>query len=283
MKHAIFTVSMPGSTPREAVERIRAYGGHGVEWRITKDTGDTANPGFWSGNRCTLQADWPDARFKEVAALTREAGLEVPNLGTYLSAEDLAGVERLMEVARLFGAPSLRVGLPGYNGSVPYPVLLEKSLALLAPVVDLARQSGVKAILETHHGTILPSASAAWRLVSPFPPEHLGVLYDPGNMVHEGYETYAMGLELLGRHLAHVHVKNARVATKPLAGPQRAGAEVVWSPLRCGSVDFARFLNALRSVGYDRWLSVENFSQDMPEDERLRDDLAFLREMDPLV
>ncbi|GIX08239.1 MAG: hypothetical protein KatS3mg115_2642 [Candidatus Poribacteria bacterium] len=42
-----------------------------------------------------------------------------------------------------------------------------------------------------------------------FRPEQVGVIHDAGNMVHEGFENYQMGCELLGPYLAHVHVKNA--------------------------------------------------------------------------
>ena len=131
---------------------------------------------------------------------------------------------------------------------------------------------GVRALVETHHKTITPSASLTHRLVSGFDPEHVGVLFDPGNMVFEGFEDYRMGLELLGPYLAHVHLKNARYA------PHKDGVwRPVWSPLEAGVVDFRAFLAALRGVGYDGWLVLEDFSGARPSGEALRHNLAFVR------
>ncbi|MNH42928.1 hypothetical protein D3C79_1047240 [compost metagenome] len=60
-----------------------------------------------------------------------------------------------------------------------------------------------------HFGNIAPSASLARQLVDGFDAKHIGVIYDPGNMVYEGFEQYKLGLEVLGEYLGHVHVKNA--------------------------------------------------------------------------
>ena len=85
MKYACFTVGQPESTPEEALKQLKDAGYDGVEWRITNDDGDTSSPGFWKGNRCTLQASWSDAQFEAVAKMTSDLGLEVPSLGTYLA------------------------------------------------------------------------------------------------------------------------------------------------------------------------------------------------------
>jgi len=53
--------------------------------------------------------------------------------------------------------------------------------------------------------------------VSDFDLRYIGIIYDLGNMVHEGYENYKLGLELLGDYLSYVHVKNAvwnRITTR---------------------------------------------------------------------
>lgn len=276
MRHAVFTVSMPRSTPEEAIARIRDAGGHGVEWRLVRDVGDTAKPGFWSGNRCTLQPDWDDERYARIAEATRVAGLAVPNLGAYVQAADPAEVERLMRIARILGAPSLRVGFGGYDGATPYWKALEAARAQLARVVEAAQRTGIKVLVEMHHGTLVPSASLAWNLVNGFPAERVGVIYDAGNLVHEGFENHQLGMELLGPYLAHVHIKNAAPAPKPLSGPQPLLFEAGWAPLRAGAVNFPRLFAAMRAVGYDGWLSLEDFSIGMDEPAALRDAFAFL-------
>ena len=93
-------------------------------------------------------------------------------------------------------------------------------------------------------------------------------------MVHEGFEAYELGLELLGPYLAHVHLKNAAYRRPDGGGVWQAR----WSPLADGLVDVQAFLDALSAVGYDGWLVVEDFSAERPVLEVLAHNLTFLRE-----
>jgi sugar phosphate isomerase/epimerase len=51
-----------------------------------------------------------------------------------------------------------------------------------------------------------------------------------------------------------------------------------WAPLEDGAVNFPQLFAALRAVGYDGWLSVEDFSAVRPSREALRHNLAFIRD-----
>lgn len=277
MKYAVFTVSLPDFSPLEAIANVKAWGFDGIEWRVTADAGDTAKPGFWSGNRCTLQADWSDARFREIARATADAGLAVPNLGTYLKCSDAGAIERMMNVAKLFGAPSLRVGAASYDGRTPYSALFDDTVRHCAKVDDLAAQYGLKVVFEIHMHTIIPSASAAHRLVSHFAPARFGVIHDAGNMAYEGYENYQMGCELLGAYLAYVHAKNAAAVARDTAGPQTRLYATQAAPMRAGAVDFAALFRALKQVGYDSWIAIEDFCTEAPLTTRIPDDLCFLK------
>lgn len=283
MKYSIFTVSMPKTEPKDAVKKIKSCGGHGVEWRINCDNGDTEKPGFWSGNRCTLQDSWSDEQFEEIAVATRDAGLVVPNLGTYCKADNIELVERMMNVAKIFDSPSLRVNLEGYNGETPYPELLKKMQDQLAQVIELGKKYEVKPLVETHHGTILPSAGLAYNLISCFRADEIGVIYDPGNMVHEGFENHQMGMELLGEYLAYVHIKSAMPTPVAKNNPQRLGFNVAWASPRAGMVNFENVFKAMKAVGYDGWLSIEDFSTGMDDEWIIEDSFDFLTEMQERV
>jgi sugar phosphate isomerase/epimerase len=151
--------------------------------------------------------------------------------------------------------------------------MFESAKGFLGLVEALSGEYGVKALVEIHHGTICPSASLAHRLVSGFDPGRVGVIFDPGNMVHEGFEDYRIGLELLGPHLAHVHLKNAAYER-----PEGGGLwKPRWTPLEDGVVDFGGLLDALGGVGYDGWLVVEDFSAVRPSREALRHNLGLIR------
>jgi sugar phosphate isomerase/epimerase len=78
--------------------------------------------------------------------------------------------------------------------------------------------------------------------------------------VHEGYENFRLGLELLGPYLAHVHVKNAAWAP---TGEEKDGIllwESNWSPIDEGIVNWKQLLGDLKAVGYDGYLGIEDFS-----------------------
>jgi sugar phosphate isomerase/epimerase len=109
-------------------------------------------------------------------------------------------------------------------------------------------------------------------------------------MIIEGREAWQLGLELLGPYLDYVHAKNICWV--------RDGARWRWqfAALEHGQVDWREIATALRRVGYDGYISNENFFE-VPmrsrgfvgEDlsyhasayrdigERLREDLDFLK------
>lgn len=278
MKYAVFTVSLPTWSPEQALTELRDAGYDGIEWRVT-DQQAADPPSFWAGNKCT----WPLSSFiadaPQIKAMTAAAGLAIPSLGTYVNCENLGAVEIAMQGAALAGAPQLRVGVPNYNGSVSYLELRKQARAQYQEVAKLAKKYGVRALIEIHMGNITPSASAAAAFLEGFDPQHVGVIHDAGNMVYEGYEHYRLGLEVLGAFLGHVHIKNSAWRTVG----QRANHSVEWqasfAPLREGSVDFAALFQALRAVGYDGWLSFEDFTPGGDLQARVRDNLAYIKEL----
>jgi sugar phosphate isomerase/epimerase len=135
----------------------------------------------------------------------------------------------------------------------------------------------VKALLEIHHETLVPSASAARRFLEGFDPEWVGAIYDPGNMVWEGHEQYRLGLETLGPYLAHVHAKNAAWRQSGRRADGSLAWQAEWAPLDVGIVDLGGLFTTLRHVGYGDWVSVEDFSTERPLLERARDNLRSLQ------
>jgi sugar phosphate isomerase/epimerase len=276
MKFAVFTVSLPEWTPAEAVRNLAELGYDGVEWRIADDP-PRATPGFWEGNRCTypLRSFVEDA--PQIRALTEEAGLVIPAVSSYVQAHERAEVERVLRGAAVLGAPMARIQVSRFEGQAPHVELWDRARRDYRAVERLARTHRVKALVEIHHGTIVPSASAARRFLEGFDPEWVGTIYDPGNMVWEGHEQYRLGLETLGPYLAHVHAKNAAWRQ----GGRRTDGSLIWQaawvPLDAGVVDVRALLTALRRVGYDRWISVEDFATERPLSERVRENLRYLR------
>jgi len=272
MKLGVFTVGLPDLTPEEAVREIKDAGYDGVEWRVARVPEEVRGeePSFWGNNLCTLAPTEEEAR--RARRLAEEVGLEVPGLGTYVGVGDLEAADEAMHFAVTTGAPQVRVGAGAPDGR-PYEELFARAREFLAGVEDLARTHRVKALVEIHHRTICPSASLAFRVVSAFDPDLVGVIFDPGNMAQEGFEDYRIGAEFLGPYLAHVHIKNCAFE-RPAGG---GVWEPRWAPLEDGVVDFAKVFEALEHVGYEGWLVMEDFSGIRPSREALKYNLKFVR------
>jgi len=279
MKFAVFTVSIPEWTPDVAVDRLKAIGYDGVEWRIQDQSETPGAATFWGNNQATLPLSTLVEDAPAWRKLTEDAGLEMPSIGTYVKCDDLASVEQGMLGAKALGVPRLRVTVPSYDGVAPFRPLFESAKAQYRDVADLAAKHGVKALLELHHRSITPSASTARLFLDGLDPNHVGVIHDAGNMVHEGYEAHRLSLEMLGPYLAHVHIKNARWFPMKYHEDGSVEWKCDWAPLGKGIIDQRALFVALRAVGFDGWIGVEDFSTEQALEQRLQGNLVYLRNL----
>ncbi|MCR8657837.1 sugar phosphate isomerase/epimerase family protein [Paenibacillus endoradicis] len=281
MKFSVFTVMMPDCNIEQTVQLLSDNQYDGVEWRfIDPDlTKSSEAPSFWGNNYSTVPASSTIEQLQYVSNLSKGFGLSQPNLASYITCGDLIATERAMKAAQQLGAPSIRIGVPSYDGTISYQQCLADGRAYLDQVQQLAQQYKVKGAIETHHGNIACSASAALRLVEGFDPSCIGIIYDPGNMVHEGYEHYQMGLEMIGDYLTHVHVKNASYALLTSDDSEAAIWQVHWSAIDKGAVQWHRVIKALRAIGYDGWLSMEDFSSSQSTESLLQHNISYIKSL----
>jgi sugar phosphate isomerase/epimerase len=262
MKLSVFTVVTPDLTPEELAVAAKDAGIEGIEWRFKETPQEVKNekPSFWRNNLCTIDPSATDAELERFVRAAQDNGLSTVSVTPYLQAGDLKSTERVLQVAQKLGARMIRVGVPGYDGTKHFNQLFDLASEYLKNVEPLAKQYGVKCLIETHHNTITASASSAYRLVSNLDPAHIGVLFDPGNMLHEGYENFRMGMELLGPYLAHVHIKNTGWKKTDTHEDGSQAWTSYWEPNLQGIVNWRQVLTDLKAVGYDGYLGVEDFS-----------------------
>ncbi|XAS68728.1 sugar phosphate isomerase/epimerase family protein [Micrococcaceae bacterium Sec5.7] len=286
MKFSVFTASTPDWTPEEAVSALAAQGWEGIEWRVT-DQADAPEPGFWAGNKANVPLTGLEDNLERIGRITRESGLEFSGIGGYARCDNHDDVERMLAATAALGARQVRVttlplgtagwGQEGPSGT-PYPVLFDSARRDFEWVAERAAHHGVKALVELHHRTITASASSARRLLEGLDPRHVGVIHDLGNLLIEGQEDYLPAFELLGDYLAHIHVKNAVWVRQD--EPDASGAAVYqneWAPLQSGQGSVLEYFKALASFGYDGWVTVEDFSTELPLKERTAGNLDYLR------
>ncbi|MDO7907986.1 sugar phosphate isomerase/epimerase family protein [Paenibacillus sp. JX-17] len=256
MRLSVFTVCTPDLLPAELISAAASAGIHGIEWRYAAIPADAQQEpaSYWRHNRCSIDPEHAAETIPPIVESMQRQGLTAAALVPYLQCGDLAAAEQAFTSARQLESAMIRVGIPRYDRTRYFRDLEREAVTYLSAVQEMAQQYQVKALVETHHETITPSASLALRLIQHLNPDLIGVLYDPGNMVHEGYENYRMGLELLGPYLAHVHVKNA--------GWYRSDHQwrCRWEPLFSGMVPWEQLIGDLQHVQYSGYLGVEDFS-----------------------
>jgi len=282
MKVSVFTVMCPDLDLQETIDVCKAAGADGIEWRV-REVPEQSRGGefsFWGNHK----NDLPPAKFVETADDIKrrcdDAGLAIPSIASYVNhATGDDELKMIAEGAAKCGAPSFRCGPAAYDGSRPFDELYRETLDGYERVVEIIRPFGVKALIETHPNIITPSASAARRVVENFSSTEFGVIHDPGNMVNEGYEQWKLGFEILGDYLSLVHAKNASrtPGERGEDGILRWGGEAV--PLGDGGADWRAIIDALGAVGYDGFLSLEDFTTDVSSTEKIERDVKFLKQV----
>eukprot|EP01045_Picozoa_sp_COSAG04_P005930 COSAG04_NODE_283_length_18154_cov_432.957020_8_plen_234_part_00 len=163
----------------------------------------------------------------EIKQLLADHGLSCCAFAASCEASELDEVRLLAEGAAAVGCPLVRLGCRRYpaDGSLDYNEMFDEAVAHYAAALEVTRSFGVKIIVEMHGGTLHPSASLAHRIVSNFSSDNIGVIYDPQNMVMDGFETTPLAIQLLGDYLAHVHIG----AHEPIRGELNADGVRQWT------------------------------------------------------
>jgi len=283
LKYSATSVFMPEFTLEQTCALLKKYGYDGLELRVRYYTGDPkAPPSPWGRHVTDVSPDNVSARAGEIKAVLAAHGLALASFASNASATQLDVVKKLAEGAAATGCPLVRIGAPrGYQGDVNYFVLYDEAVSAYKKVLEITRANGVRCLIEIHGGTIFVSASFAYRLLSNFDPADIGVIYDPQNMVADGYETTPMALDLLGDYLAHLHIGGH----KCVPGKPDANGTVPWSYPACrleeGRYNYPQLLAELHKRRYAGFISVEDFDSERTPEQRLADAMAYLRKIDP--
>jgi len=286
MKLSVYTVSLPEYDIEQSVALIREMGYDAVEWRVDSTAGipreyfpkdiDEYAYRYWLDNKSTLNVADIRNECLRAKALCDEAGIEICNLATTLRGDDETLIA-VLEAAAAIGCKTIRGPMSNFNPQKPYWDQFNEYRAYLRHCEPLLKKYGIKFLIETHHGTLISSPSSALRVLDGFDPEYYGLIYDPGNMVYEGYEAYDIGFQMMGKYLAHVHVKNAALVPGPRDELGAVQYVQAWKPLKEGSANLRSMVKALKKVGYDGVLSVEDFSNEKPTREKLEENIAYLK------
>ncbi len=148
-------------------------------------------------------------RAREVAALTRAAGLETICYGSYYRAgHDGEGNKpafaEVLETAVALGAPSIRVWAGIHGSDAADDEYFRRVCDDANRVADLAQRRGVRIAFEFHDGTLNDSATAAGRFLGALTHPNIFSLWQP--LASLDHEQRTRSLRAVLPRLQHVHV-----------------------------------------------------------------------------
>lgn len=279
MKFSVTTVMLPHLDLMQTCELLSRLGYDGMELRVRRLPAERMNepPSPWGRHLTDISPDNILERAEEIKSTVSAFGLTIPVFASACDASDLPQVRLLSEGAQAVGCPAIRLNCRRYDGSINYHELYDEAVRNYEKALKITRQYGVRVFVEMHGGTIHTSASLAYRIVSNFDAKDIGVIYDPQNMVKDGYETIQIACELLGDYLAHVHAG----AHRPIPNGVDENGTVKWSWEACrlceGLFNFPEMMGCLRKVNFNGFISVEDFRNDVPAEEKLKDAIDYLK------
>jgi len=204
---------------------------------------------------------------KPVSCLSRHifAGMTVANMpGDELHTRHMDALKRVIEMAHVVDSPLVRIMtnrkeqiLWGRNGAERWNVAhhaWDRTLPLIAPACEVARDAGIALAVETGNGTMVNSNYTARKLIDDLGARDvLKVLWDPANncWCHEpawpdGYNEVKDG------YLGHVHIKDVYVDTP------RATLEIRRMGEGQMAGHFRHIASALSADGYAGAISFES-------------------------
>jgi sugar phosphate isomerase/epimerase len=154
-------------------------------------------------------------------------------------------MDKACELSASLNLPRLstHIGFIPASSQPGYKVMLQRVSDVARPLAD----KGIDLVLETGQ----ESASELLQFLNDLPVRNVHANFDPANMILYGAGDPIDAIGILGRHIGHVHVKDALLSPNP---GQEWGREV---PFGDGQVGARRFLDALKGVGYSGPLVIE--------------------------
>ena len=235
---ALFSSCLPGWSAERVLEAASELGLGAIEWGIGPGQAiERPDQAEELAERCRAQG-------------VKTIGVSVQDPGLRLTAPIRTSASHV-RLAASVGAGYIRLFAEPHRGGAVAAQQRRHRLAL-DRLVERAAGDRVRVLVETSPDTLAASPELAMALVAHQPAKLAGVLYDPGNMVIEGDLGPGIAVAVLGRHLAHVHVKNIRWT--------RAGHTWHWryAPLEGGRVHWPDVIERLRRARYAGWYSLDH-------------------------
>lgn len=151
---------------------------------------------------------------------------------------------------------------------------------IMGGVVDFATDHSVKVCIEPHVPQLAYNVSTTEYMFKVIPSRNLGLNYDPSNIIQLFIDPVII-IKKMGDRIYHTHAKDVEFFWKkiPELGVLGFGEETHWR-FRIpgyGVINWCKFVDALKSVGYNYVLSVENLDKTISFEEGATKALKLLK------
>lgn len=266
-----FTKFLRGLSAEEIAETVKGMGFDGLDLAVR--AGQCVNP------------DNVRKALPEAMSVWGKAGLSVPMVSTETNSVDPRNptVEAIFAACSEAGVKEVKIGYWVWRQGESYWGMVERARRNLEAFAELSQKHGVRTLVHNHSGPYLAcNASTLMTLLRDLDFAHVGAYVDPAHLAING-EPLALALEILGKHLAMVAVKNVAYIASGAATGRRWKTE--WCLLQDGLVDWREAIALLRKRGYAGPLSLHG-EYSGPEEraailKNVARDVSFLRSIVP--
>ena len=285
MKISLFTALLPEFTMEEIAQTASSLGYNGLELRVCDMTEKMKASGvsFWGEHKNDIGIKNFREKVPGIKRVCEKYKLEIPLLATYCMTFERDQIEEVAKSMGLLGVKAFRVRPPWFmraeNPDPDFRKLSKETEKDMEFIVKICEKHDLRACVETHMNSIAPSAALVMKIIDRFDPKYVGAIYDPGNTMQEGSENLRLSIQMLGKYLAHVHVKN----TKWTEQEKKKDGTRVFKPemakLNEGFLDLKQVFDELKLAGYNGWLSVEDFTVKADKKACLKEDINYMRRL----
>jgi L-ribulose-5-phosphate 3-epimerase len=201
--------------------------------------------------------DYPLSEVKTACQKLTEAGVAVSAVGspigkipvTEVFAPHLERFKKTIDVAHTLHTTSIRmfsfyIPQAGEPGADPAH-FRDEVLSRWRQFIEAARGSGLTLLHENEKGIYGDTADRCLDLLDSLSCPYVKATFDPANFVQCSEETYPRAFEMLRKHIAYMHIKDARYID---------GSVV---PAGQGDGKLPEILHALAKSGFEGFLSIE--------------------------
>ena len=249
MKKGISIWSFPAQPLEETFKQAKKAGYDGVELSL-EATGE-------------ITMDSTKEDILKIKASAEKHGIELYSVATSLhwnylltsankeiSDKAKEVIKKQLDIANWLGCDTILV-VPGAVGVdfipnceiVDYDVAYERAFEGIKELSKYAEEKKVAIALENVGNKLLISPLEMRDFIDKIGSDYVGMYFDVGNIIRIGYPD--QWIRILGNRIKKIHFKDFKRASNSFVD------------LMEGNVDFPAVMKALKSIGYDNWVTAE--------------------------